>query len=69
MNRDAGMLHTQRLQYLPRLRQYRIAVVRRNPGLHGDLKAATIPRLDHNMEIRADILAKMPSLPRRLGFH
>ena len=62
------MLNAQRLQHLTRLCHDGIAIVRRDPRLHRNVEAAAVPWLDRDMQIRADIFARMPSLARARRF-
>ncbi len=57
------MLDAKHVEYLAGLRQNGVAVVGRNPGLHRDLEAAAVPRLDGHVHIRAHALATMPGFP------
>ena len=49
------MLDAEHLEHLPGLRQNGVAVVGRDPGLHGDLEAAAVARLDGHMQVGAHV--------------
>ena len=56
------MLDAKHVEYLAGLRQNSVAVVGRDPGLHGDLEAAAVPPFDGHVHIGAHALATMPGL-------
>ena len=68
---DPGMLDAKHVERLPGLRQNGIAIVRRDPGLHGDLEAAAVPRLNRHVQVRPHAHASVSSLPnsRRFFLH
>ena len=59
---DARMLDAQNIEHLPRLRQYGLAIVGRDPGLHGDLDAAAVARLDGHVQIGTHVTATVSGL-------
>ena len=68
---DAGMLDAENIEHPPRLRQYGLAVVGRDPGLHGDLDAATVARFDGHMQVGTHVAPTVSGFacPRRFFFH
>ncbi len=68
---DAGMLDAENIEHLPRLRQYGLAIVGRDPGLHRDLEAAAVARLDGHVQIGTHVTATVSGLARsrRFFFH
>src|ERR1700732_593540 len=59
---NPGVLDAKHLQHLPCLRHYGLALVGRDPGVHRDLEASAVARLDGHVQIGADIPAAMSGL-------